>query len=61
MDKITPAGAVAPDGDPLEDLELRLGRLRSRMEAEGRRSAVRALDRAIARASRRRPLDKPAV
>lgn len=43
-----------PKADDNEDLEARLERLRTRMAAEGRKSAVHALDKAIARAAHRR-------
>jgi len=58
MSKTIAAGlpVPVPDGENIEDLEARLRRLRSRMEAEGRGSAVSMLDKAIARASSgRRP------
>jgi len=54
MIKKMPVRAPVPDGEPMEDLEIRLKRLRSRMEAEGRQSAVSTLDKAIANASKRR-------
>jgi hypothetical protein len=54
MNKRKPVGTPAPDGGWVEDLELRLTRLRSRMLAEGRLAAVIQLDKAIARASKRR-------
>lgn len=44
-----------PKADDNEDLKARLERLRARMAAEGRKSAVDALDKAITRAARRRP------
>jgi len=50
MNKMRPVAVDAPEGEPVEDLELRLQRLRSRMQAEGRQSAVSLLDKAIARA-----------
>lgn len=54
MKKITPVAAVAPEEPQMEDLEVRLNRLRLRMQAEGREAAVIALDKEIARARRRR-------
>lgn len=54
MNKLGPVGVHAPEEESAEDLELRLKRLRSRMEAEGRHSAVSALDKAISRAISRR-------
>lgn len=54
MIKGKPVGAPVPETEPVEDLELRLRRLRLRMEAEGRKSAVSLLDKAIARAGKRR-------
>ena len=54
MKKITPVAAVVPEEPLMEDLEVRLNRLRLRMQAEGREAAVIALDKEIARARRRR-------
>lgn len=54
MNKMRPVAVDAPEGEPVEDLELRLQRLRARMQAEGRQSAVSLLDKAIARANKRR-------
>jgi len=54
MKRRKPVGAPRPDGGRVEDLELRLRRLRSRMEAEGRLAAVIQLDKAIARATKQR-------
>lgn len=54
MKKITPVAAVAPEEPQMEDLDVRLNRLRLRMQAEGREAAVIALDKEIARARRRR-------
>lgn len=55
MNEIDPVRPLASEVDSAEDLQARLRRLRSRMAAEGRKSAVDALDRAIARAHGRRP------
>lgn len=52
MDEMESVGV--PKADDNEDLEARLERLRTRMAAEGRKSAVHALDKAIARAAHRR-------
>ena len=54
MKKITPVAAVAPEEPLMEDLEVRLNRLRLRLQAEGREAAVIALDKELARARRRR-------
>lgn len=59
MTKMKTVAVNATEAEPVEDLELRLRRLRSRMAAEGRRSAVNLLDKAIARARGRRDESGP--
>lgn len=54
MDTIQPY----PDDDgPLSDLEARLAKYRARVAAEGRKSALRSIDRAIDEARRRSERD----
>lgn len=53
MTRMRTVAVNATEAEPVEDLELRLRRLRSRMAAEGRMSAVSLLDKAIERAGKR--------
>lgn len=45
--------APIPEDQPASDLEARLVKYRARVAAEGRKSALRSIDRAIAEARRR--------
>lgn len=52
MDKLEPETGGVPQEPCPVDLARRLARYRRRVEAEGRQRSVRAIDRAIADASR---------